>query len=242
MRDYLSPCALALVLAWNLFAVSGHAQIDGTGWSKINPTFKIQWPYNTNQSSRYTFSNGVYHCLVYSNDVPFTPGNTTLPRTEQRFLPDYTAGEIQYQSSMMVPAGRDHYCVFQIHSGDAQSHRYGSTTFMLFWHDDDGGSLHDYNRTELAKNLAGKWFQLNVDHNLVTRTITVWINQQKVWTQRDNGAGDFYFKDGVYTQRGSSRQMDTYIAQNIQIWTRPGTNATSTNGAPAIPPAKLAEK
>ena len=101
---------------------------------------------------------------------------TTLPRTEQRFTPDYTNGEIQYQATMMVPSNETAYCIFQIHSGDAQSTQYGSTTFMLFWYSSNGGSVHDYSGTELSNHLAGQWFQVNVDHNLVTRTIKVWIN------------------------------------------------------------------
>jgi hypothetical protein len=202
------------------------AQIGGSGWGAAPVTFNVQWPYNVPESSRYTLSNGVYHCLVYSNDAPFKAGNTTMPRTEQRFTPDYTNGEIQYQATMMAPSNENSYCVFQIHSGDAQSPTYGSTTFMLFWFSSDGGSVHDYSGTELAKNLGNQWFQLNVDHNVATRTIKVWINRQLVWTQQDNGAGDFYMKDGVYVQNHSpTLQMDTWITNNIQMWTNSGTNS-----------------
>ena len=42
-------------------------------------------------------TNSIYHCLTYSNDGAFAVGNTTLPRTEQRFNPDYTSGQIQYR-------------------------------------------------------------------------------------------------------------------------------------------------
>ena len=193
-------------------AHSASAQIGGSGWTPAPVNFNVQWPYTTNEGSRYTLSNGVYHCLVYSNDAPFKAGSTTLPRTEQRFTPDYTCGEIQYQATLMAPANENSYSVFQIHTGDAQSAQYGSTTFMLFWFSNDGGSVHDYSGTELARNLGGQWFQLNVDHNLATRTIKVWINSNLVWTQQDNGAGDFYFKDGVYMQNhGATFQMDSYI-------------------------------
>ena len=35
---------------------------------------------------------------------------------------------------------------------------------------------------------------------------------------RDNGAGDFYVKDGVYVQRhGPTPQMDAYI-KDIHLW------------------------
>ncbi|HTB82127.1 MAG TPA: fibronectin type III domain-containing protein [Candidatus Sulfotelmatobacter sp.] len=225
-----------------LIPLAVSAQIGGTGWKPQVINFKIQWPTNATESSRYWLTNNpavfgvtnwLYHCLTYSNDGAFSVGNTTQPRTEQRFNPDYTNGEIQYQSVIMCPSNENSYCCFQIHTGDAQSTQYGSTTFMAFWFTNYGGSVHDYSGTTLATNLGGKFFQLNVDHNLVTQTIMVWINGQRVWTQQDNGAGDFYFKDGVYEQgHGPTLQMDTYIITNsIMEWVSSGTNppAAPTN-------------
>ena len=210
-----------------MFIAAASAQIGGTGWKPQTLNFKIQWPTNAAESTRYFITNSplpTYRCLVYSNDGAFSIGNTTRPRTEQRFNPDYTNGEIQHQVTLMCPSNENSYCPFQIHTGDAQSPTYGSTIFMLFWFSSDGGSVHDYSGTELAGNLGNKWFQLNVDHNMVTGTIRVWVNQKLVWTQQDNGAGDYYFKDGVYEQdHGPSLVMETYIT-NVLEWTSSGTN------------------
>lgn len=212
------------ILILTMHASTAAAQIGGTGWVQKTLNFKIQSPTNAPQSQRYWFTNNIYHCLVYSNDGAFSVGNTTLPRTEQRYNPDYTNGEIQYQASLMAPGDENSYCVFQIHTGNAQSATFGSTTFMAFWFTNNGGSVHDYSGAILATNLANRWFQLNVDHNVVTRTIRVWINQKLVWTQQDNGAGDFYMKDGVYEQNHNpTLQMDTYLT-NILMWTSSGTN------------------
>jgi len=217
-------CALVIALAG--FALMGQAQIGGGNWTAQTPQFNVQYPYNVSESSRYTFIDGVYHMWVFSNDMPFSQSSTTLPRTEQRFTPDYTSGEIQYQAMLMADPTENSYCIFQIHSGDAEEAQYGSTTFMLFWFSSDGGSVHDYSGTELAANLGSSWFQLNVDHNVLTGTITVWINGQQVWQQKDNGAGDFYMKDGVYEQdHGPTAQMDAYV-KNIQFWTSPGTSGS----------------
>lgn len=200
------------------------AQIGGTGWTSKTVAFNVQWPYLTNETSRYWFTNNIYHCLVYSNDSPFQAGSTTLPRTEQRFNPDYTNGEIQYQATIKAAATENSYCVFQIHTGDAEEDAFGSTTFMLFWFTGNGGSVHDYSGTLLVSNLDNQWFQVNVDHNMVTHAILVWINKNLVWTQSDNNAGDFYFKDGAYEQDHSpTLQMDTYVT-NILEWTSSGTN------------------
>jgi len=228
---------MAFYFIW--LPVSLYAQIGGTGWKPLTVNFKVQSPTNVPQSDRYFFTNNIFHCLTFSNDGAFSIGNTTLPRTEQRFNPDYTNGEIQFQATLMAPGNENSYCVFQIHTGDAQSTTYGSTTFMAFWFTNYNGSIHDYSGTTLATNLADKWFQLNLDHNLVTGTIRFWINRNLVWTQQDNGAGDFYFKDGVYEQsHGPTLEMDTYITNTIMEWVSSGTNPpaapTGLAAAPTI--------
>ncbi|HUA65721.1 MAG TPA: autotransporter-associated beta strand repeat-containing protein [Alphaproteobacteria bacterium] len=201
----------------------------GIGWSSYPVKFNIQWPTNVAEDQRYWFTNNIYHCQVFSNDGAFEAGSTTLPRTEQRFESDYTnggsapIGEIQYQSMEMVPSNENSYCVFQIHSGDAEEDAFGSTTFMFFWFTNNNGSLWDYSGKELVKNLGNQWYQVNVDHNLVNHSIRAWINQQLVWTQQDNGAGDFYFKDGCYEQdHNPTLEMDTYVT-NILMWTNSGS-------------------
>jgi hypothetical protein len=214
---------LSLLAVFTVMTAS--AQIGGgAGWVSCPVTFKVQWPTNATQDQRYWCTNGVYHFEVLSNDGAFTVGNKTKPRTEQRF-PDYTSGEIQYQSMEMAPSNENSYCIFQIHTGNTQSHHYGATQFMLFWFSSDGGSVYDYSKNELASHLGNKWFQVNVDHDVDNHTLKVWINRQLVWTQKCKDAGDFYFKDGVYEQRHNpSLQMDSYVT-DIRIWTKVGTSA-----------------
>ena len=206
-----------------LAATTARAQMGGgPGWVSRPVTFKVQWPTNAAQEQRYWFNNGIYHLQVFNDDGAFAVGNQTKPRTEQRF-PDYTRGEIQYQSLELAPSNETSYCIFQIHTGNEQAHKYGSTQFMLFWFSDDGGSVYDYSKHELASHLGNKWFQLNVDHDVDHHTIKVWINRQLVWTQKCGNAGDFYFKDGVYEQSHyPSHQMDAYIT-GIHLWTRSNT-------------------
>ncbi len=213
------------------------AQIGNTVWAPQPGDFNVQSPYNLPVSERYTDSNGIYHCLVSNTDEPFSEGDTTKPRTEMRFTPDYTSGENLFQALMLVGTETDAYCIFQIHTGDAQSPTYGSTTFMIFWYSSDGGSVHDYDGTELANNLDGKWFQVDVDHNMVTHAITAWIDGRLVWSQQDNGAGDFYFKCGVYGQDNMSLWGENYI-QQVHIWETSGTEGSSVLGYAGIDSAK----
>jgi hypothetical protein len=216
-------------------ATDALAQLGGGGWTACPVAFRVQSPTNAAQDERYWFTNGIYHCEALNDDGAFAVGNPTKPRTEQRFLPDYHSGEIQYQAMEMAPSNENSYCIFQIHTGDAMGNRHGATTFMLFWFSSDGGSVHDYSKRELASHLGNRWFQLNVDHNLTTRTIKVWINQKLVWMQRDNGAGDFYFKDGVYAQRHApTSQMDAYI-KDIHMWVSCDTVASDLSGRVSRP-------
>ena len=234
---HVSSIFAALFLAVTVSAQPPQPLGGGVGWVSFPVTFKIQSPTNVPESDRYWATNNIYHCEVFSTDGAFSIGNTTLPRTEQRFEPDYTnggkqsIGEIQYQSTEMAPSNENSYCVFQIHSGDSVSGPpYGSTTFMLFWFTNNNGSVHDYSGTLLTSNLGNQWFQLNVDHNLVNHTIKVWINRNLVWTQQDNNAGDFYFKDGVYEQsHNPTLQMDAYIT-NILMWTNSGVSVPRITG------------
>jgi len=194
---------------------------DMAGWSEAPVKFRVQSPYNLPPGERYTVSNGVYHMRVLNHDAAFAASNTTLPRTEQRFDPDYTSHQIQYSADLMVPAGSSNVCVMQIHTGNAETPRYGATTFMLDMKSDNGGSLHHYSGNPvLATNLYEKWFHLVVRHDLNTHLIEVWIDGKKVFSKRDNGSPDFYMKDGVYAQTGASPAMQVYI-KNIQFWTHP---------------------
>ena len=213
------------------------SQIGGTGWTPQTVNFKVQSPTNAPESTRYFFTNNIYHCLTLSNDGAFSIGNTTRPRTEMRFNPDFTSGEVQYQATMMVPANENSYCIWQDHTGDAQSPTYGPVAIMLIWLTKDDGSIwNGYSGVEIANNLGNQWFQLNVDHNIATHTIRVWINQKLVVTQADNGATDYYYKTGVYEQDlgTPTYEMDTYVTNTIKEWISSGTNP------PAAPTALTA--
>jgi hypothetical protein len=78
-------------------ATTASAQLGGeSGWTSCPVKFGVQWPTNAARADRYWEDNGIYHCRVYNTDGAFSAGNTTRPRTEQRFVPDYKGGEIQY--------------------------------------------------------------------------------------------------------------------------------------------------
>src|ERR1700677_2746099 len=85
-------------------ATTASAQLGGqTGWTPCPVKFDVQWPTNAARADRYWDNHGIYHCRVYNTDGAFAVGNTTRARTEQRFMPDYKGGEIQYQSMELAP-------------------------------------------------------------------------------------------------------------------------------------------
>jgi hypothetical protein len=185
------------------------------GWTSAKLDFKVQYPYDLQKSDRYAEKDGTYHLWVFNTDQPFSKGNHTLPRTEMRF-PELTKGQLQFEADMMSPTGTNNVCIMQIHTGNEQSPDYGSTTFMLDVRD---GSLKHYGDKTLAEGILDKWFHLNVIHDLESHTITAYINAKQVWQKKDNGANDFYFKCGVYTQRGGSHEMQVFI-KNLKLWTK----------------------
>ena len=201
--------------------LAASAQADPTtGFTLDSLTFNIQSPYNLSHAARYTDVNGVYHFWVFNTDNPFEQGNTTEPRTEMRFTPDYTSGIHQFEADYLIPNPTSGVCVFQIHTGDAQSPQYGSTTFIAHM---EGADLRHYTDTILAHNVWNTWFHMNVIHNMNNHTIQAFINNNRVWTQKDNGSPDFYFKCGVYTEQSGpgtgSHEMQDFI-KNIKLWSK----------------------
>ncbi|HXA14441.1 MAG TPA: polysaccharide lyase family 7 protein [Opitutaceae bacterium] len=188
------------------------------GWTPEEVSYKVHWPYDVPQSTRFSLNDNVFHLWVFNNDKPLRPGNTTKPRTELRF-PDYTSGAQQYEADLMVPSGTAGTCIMQIHTGDDQSAQFGATTFMLFVEPQDGGSLYFYSKQQLAHNVYDQWFHLNVIHDLGTGLVTVYLNNQKAFSTHDQQAGDYYMKTGVYGQAGETKKMEVFI-KNLRLWSK----------------------
>ncbi|HTX22669.1 MAG TPA: polysaccharide lyase family 7 protein [Candidatus Aquilonibacter sp.] len=221
MHKLVSSAFLALLvgtLTPAAFGDTNSAAFLTSGWTPDKLDFKIQVPYDQSESNRYSFTDGVYHLWVFNLDKPFAAGNTTLPRSEMRFMPDYASGQHQFEADMMVPVGTDNVTIMQIHTGNADSRKYGPVALMLQVH--HGGSLYQGNRTLVFPDIYGKWFHLNVVHDVAARTIKVYINNKLAGTFRDPGAPDYYFKCGVYTCRGGSREMQDFI-KNVKLWNKP---------------------
>ncbi|HTW95615.1 MAG TPA: polysaccharide lyase family 7 protein [Tepidisphaeraceae bacterium] len=187
------------------------------GWSPQRLSFNVQYPYNVNKGQRYTYTNGIYHLWVFNNDKPFSERTRTLPRTEMRF-PEYEKPqEEQFEADVMVPRGTNNVCIVQIHTSDQESPKYGPTVFMLDVRND--GDLRHYADKLLDSDIYGKWVHVNVIHNVPDRQIQCYINNRLVGQYKANAAKSFYFKCGVYEQRGGSDEMQVYF-RNVKLWSR----------------------
>ena len=194
-------------------------------WMPVPAAFDVQVPYNLEQSDRYVELDGTYYLWVKKTDQPYKKGSLTKPRTERRFRPDYTSGQMKYESHMMIPPSSSGMSIMQIHTNNqyAPGGKKCATAFMLFWYDTDGGSLHHYSMPKpLAKNLTGQWFSLTVIHNLNTHTVTVLVNGEAVGKPIPDkscsvNSPSYYMKDGVYQQDEASPEMEMYI-KKIKLW------------------------
>ena len=206
-------------------ALGSRAVADPTSGFTLQPLkFDVQCPYNIPLNQRYNYDSrtNTHHMWVFNTDQPFSQGNTTDPRTEMRFNPDYTTAttQMQYEADIFVPKGTNNVSIFQVHVGDAQSNEFGSTSLMIFVY---GGKLRYYDSTVLMNNPYGQWFHLNVIHNTSTMQFQVYINNNLVNTFTDaagvKGATDWYFKCGVYGQSGQSALTQAYY-RNVHIWSQ----------------------
>ncbi len=177
--------------------------------------YKVQVPYDQSLANRYAFTNGMHHLWVYNQDKPFAEGNKTLPRSELRFMPDYTNGIRQFEADMMVPSNVDNVTIMQIHTSNADEAQFGPVAFMFQVHQ---GAMHQGNKPAiLLPDVYGKWFHLNVVHDLAAHRVSVYINRVLAGQYRDPHANGYYFKCGVYMCRHGSPEMQVYI-KNIRLW------------------------
>ena len=66
-----------------------------------------------------------------------------------------------------------------------------------------------YNSQTIAANIYGKWFKLNVIHDVGNSRVTVFLDDEQKAVVGGRGPSTFYFKYGVYAQEGSSNYMQS---------------------------------
>ncbi|GMP79842.1 hypothetical protein CsSME_00035196 [Camellia sinensis var. sinensis] len=171
--------------------------IDPTdGFTNIPLTesnFKLQKPYDIPLEQRYSFQNGVHRLWVYADDKPYDPSSPAQPRTEIRILGlDYSYGVWQFEGYGFVPNSTFGATIVQIHGAT----NYTTTIILRIYN----GNMRYCSVDLVDTDLYDKWFRVNLIHDVDKRNLTVFIDGVKKFETKDRGAGagDFYFKCGVY--------------------------------------------
>jgi len=202
-----------LFLAGIVFAslISGASADPTTGWTLEKLHYEIQSPYNLKHDQRYGYDlqTAVYHFWVFDTDNPNFKSSTRPPRTEMS-IDKYTSGQHQFEADVLVVTNTSKVSIMQIFGGDDHH----ATSLQLRVYD---GNLKEYDGKTLLQDIYGKWFHLNVTHDVTTHEIQVFINGKLVLTMNDNGGKEWHFKCGVYAQQAPSHKMEVFY-RNIHVY------------------------
>ncbi|MGP3984874.1 carbohydrate-binding protein [Streptomyces sp. KR80] len=188
------------------------------GWTQRSFTYNMQKPWNLSLSERYSYdsSTGTHRMWVYDTDEPMSEGSTTDPRTEMRWLQEYSSGEHMWDADVYIPASTDGATVMQILRIKRPSGT-PATDFMANSYNQNGGTVKYYTGTVLKTGAYDTWWNLKVAHNASTGKIQVYVDNQLKLTVDDRGAATRHFKNGVY-HHGSGKAEARF--RNIRYWTR----------------------
>jgi hypothetical protein len=203
----LSAVATAAVVTFGATAHAATRPAPPTaGLTRYSDSYKVQHPYNLKQSARFSVTNGVYNTWILRGDKPLSRGSRTGPRTEMRWLKNWSSGEHMFDADVMVDPGTEGTAIFQVKSNTA-----GEPIYLVIQH----GDLYHGTNHRIGTRLVGVWFHLTVDFNPSTGNGHVWVNNQMIFTTHVSRHATYYFKNGVYNISGS--RSETHW-KNITFW------------------------
>lgn len=81
----------------------------------------------------------------------------------------------------------------------------------------NNGALMYYGKQLIADEIYGKWFRVNVIHDVGAGVLKVFIDGELKFTVQDDGGRSHFFKFGVYTQNYSSYFVESRW-KGIKVW------------------------
>ncbi|GMP79852.1 hypothetical protein CsSME_00035203 [Camellia sinensis var. sinensis] len=102
----------------------------------------------------------------------------------------YSSGVWQFEGYGFVPNSTSGTTIVQIHGAT----NYTTTIKLRIYN----GDMRYYSGDLVDTDFYDKWFRVNLIHDVDKRNLTVFIDGVKKFETKDRGAGDFYFKCGVY--------------------------------------------
>ncbi|MEU8617453.1 carbohydrate-binding protein [Streptomyces sp. NPDC048623] len=206
-----ATAALAAAGLWT--ARPAQAVAIGSGWAEVSGDYKVHQPPNM---TRHTVdSTGLHHFWLYDTDPSTFPGQDSGPRSELRFLDEYTSGSAQFECDMKIASGAHRVCVQQIFGGAT-----AATAFMTLAMNTDSINYYD-STTRIHSPVYDQWIHLNVVHDADAGKVYVYVNGQLKNTFNDRGDNTHYFKCGIYGRTGMSQRTDVYI-KNIHLYRKNG--------------------
>jgi hypothetical protein len=214
---FVVPALSATAIALGCVVAQGAAgatQADPTaGLTQYTDTYKVQHPFDLPESARFSVTAGPeYNAWIFKGDKPFSPGSGTGPRTEMRWLTDWSQTEHQWSADVLIDPGTEGAAIMQVKGAT------GGEAIYLNVHN-NGNLYNSVTKTPLVTNLWGKWFHVNSDFNPANGTVRVWVNGNLVLTTHYSAPASkvWYFKNGVYNT--TSAKSETHF-KNITFWRR----------------------
>jgi hypothetical protein len=189
----------------------GCADDPTQGFTEYQDTFKVQHPYDLQESDRFSFENGVYTTWVTKNDKPFEQGSSTGPRTEMRWSQNWSTGERMWDADVMIESPSSQACIMQVKGNAPEG---GEAMYLQV----NGGDLRNSVQRAFLPGVYGTWMNVKTAYNTSTHVGRVWINNCLKYTTTYNGTpASWYFKNGTY-----GCNVDTCKAhfKNIRFWMR----------------------
>ncbi|WP_265867760.1 carbohydrate-binding protein [Streptomyces sp. SKN60] len=212
--------ALAGAGLWT--ARPAQASAIGTGWSEVSGAYKVHQPPNV---TRHTAdSTGLHRFWLYDTDPSTFPGQDSGPRSELRFLDEYTSGSAQFECDMKISSGAHNVCVQQVFGGAT-----AATAFMALAMNTN--SINHYGTTLIHSPVYDQWIHLNVVHDAGAGKVYVYVNGQLKNTFNDRGDNTHYFKCGIYGRAGMSPYSEVFV-KNIHLYRKSGGASPSPTPSP----------
>lgn len=214
-RSMIVTAVACVAVSAGLYA--GTAQATPTAKSSTDPTsgltrytdtYQVQHPYNLPESARFSVAGGEYNLFILKGDKGYSSTTPTGPRTEMRWVTNWSSGEHLWSSDVLIDPGTTGTCIMQVHVDGKGEAIYVQTK---------NGNLYNSVGTLLATNIVGSWFHLDAAYNPSNHLVQIWVNDRlALSTHYTKPSGTkFYFKNGVYNLTGSKSQ--THF-KNIELW------------------------
>lgn len=192
-------------LLFSMIPLFAQSPIDYT-WAEMNwstNSYYVQNRTNAPMDQRFWIEDSIYTCQVFAGEE----------RVEMRWNTwVYQDREHLWEADVMFEPGTQKTCIMQIKSNEDGEPIYIQVT-------SNGNVRNDGDGTDIAKNMAGKWFNLKTAFDPVTGIGRAWIDDRlvKVRQYRLETSG-WYFKNGTYNNGIPAGAKSVSHYKNIHMY------------------------